>query len=149
LYFYSLEGKFGSSIIGNISIFIGGFFLLILISLIFRFKIIFPPMSAYALAAKSIFQPFYWYNQNGIWKNNKLIIKWEEIKDLEVLEVKPVVIRRARAYRVFPPILNGKRTSYITGSVRFFKEDGGSFDMKGVFDPERTVEHIKNNYLIK
>jgi hypothetical protein len=53
------------------------------------------------------------------------------------------------SYRVFPPILNGKRTSHITGSVRFFKEDGSSFDIKGVFGPERTVEHIKNNYLRK
>ena len=112
-----------------------------------------PPEFAYFIASGrrtfAVFSPWYWMNDKGIWKDNKLLYTWIEIKDIQVLRTWIETRPQTRTHTVLDAVLNQGPDALVYGVVRVFLNDGRSFELNNVIDPERVVNYIKNVYLKK
>ncbi len=110
-----------------------------------------PPEQAYFIASDrrtfAIFSSLYWMNDKGIWKNNKLWLKWNEVKDVQVLRTWVETRTKARTFTSADILLNQGPDALVYGVVRVFLNDGRSFELNNVIDPERLVNYIRNVYL--
>jgi len=112
-----------------------------------------PPESADFIASDrrsfAVFSSWYWINDKGIWKDNKLLYTWSEIKDIQILRTWVESRTKARTFTVADAALNQGPDAVVYGVVRVFLNDGRSFELNNVVDPERVVNYIKNVYLKK
>ena len=111
-----------------------------------------PPEPADFIASEGktfpVFSTWYWMNNKGIWKDNKLLYKWDEIKDVQVLRTWVESIPGTRTFTIADVFLN-KSNTIVYGTIRLFLNNGETFDIDNVVDPESVVNYIKNVYLNK
>jgi hypothetical protein len=136
-------GKFYSNAIvgGIIPILIGMF----LIYEIIRIRTIIPPEPADILAVGKygILSTLYWYNQNGVWKNNKKIFEWSDVSDIFIIRTWTETSTSKNTIAVTA----GEFSTYTFGLVRFVMKNGNYIDIDRVIDPEKTLSFIKKMYL--
>jgi hypothetical protein len=136
-------GKFYSNAIagGTIPILIGIF----LIYEIKRISTIIPPEPADILTVGKygILSTLYWYNQSGVWKNNKKIFAWSDVSDIFIMRT----WTETGTSKNTIAITAGEFSTYTFGLVRFVMKNGQYIDIDRVVDPEKTVSFIKKMYL--
>jgi len=136
-------GEFYSNAVGVsiIPILIGIF----LIYEIIRIKTIIPPEPADILAfgKYGILSTLYWYNQSGVWRNNKKIFSWSDVSDILIIRTWTETGKSKNSIA----FTAGEFTTYTFGLVRFVMKNGEYIDIDRVVDPETVVSFIKRMYL--
>jgi len=139
-------GKFSSNAIG-------GGIILILIGMIpaygiKRIRTIIPPEPADILAVGKYgtLSTWHWYNQSGVWKNNKKIFAWSDVSDIFIMRTWTETSTPIKTYTIADAAA-GKPSTYTFGLVRFVMKNGKYIDIDRVVDPEKAVSFIKKMYL--
>ena len=110
-----------------------------------------PPEPAYFLGSDkrnfAVLGTFYWFNDKGIWKNDKLIATWSDIKDIQIVRTWIETRTRARTGTALDIVLNQGPDALQYGTVKVFLKDGASFEINYAVDPQNQINFIKNTYL--
>ena len=138
--------KFSSNAIkwGIITILIS----MILIYGIKRIITITPPEPADVLAVEKygILPTWYWYNQSGVWKNNKRIFSWSDVSDIFIMKTWTETSTSIKTHNTVDAA-TVKTSTYTFGLIRFVLKNGKYIDIDGIVDPEKVVSFIKKTYL--
>lgn len=92
---------------------------------------------------------FYWINNKGIWKNNMLWIKWDEVKDVNVVRTWVETAHKTRTFTLLDLWTMSGPDAMNFGIIRVITKDGKSYEINNVVDPNNLVDYIKNVYLKK
>ncbi len=127
--------------------------ILILISMILIYGIkriitITPPEPADVLAVVKygILPTWYWYNRNGVWKNNKKIFSWGDVSDIFIMRTWTETSKSIKTDTTANDA-SEKTSTYTLGLIRFVMKNGEYIDIDRVVDPEKVVFFIKKTYL--
>lgn len=127
--------------------------IIILISMILIYGIkriitITPPEPADVLAVEKygILPTWYWYNQSGVWKNNKRIFSWSDVSDIFIMKTWTETSTSIKTHNT-ADAATVKTSTYTFGLIRFVLKNGKYIDIDGIVDPEKVVSFIKKTYL--
>lgn len=124
-----------STINGNVIFGIGAFF--IILGIIAHKKDLAVGEGLTLLAEGGLISPRYFIGNEGIYKENKLFLRWSEIFDVFVI----------REYEESHFISSGRWNIYKMGAIRVITKNGFAIDIVNVINPKEIVEYIKNIYL--
>ncbi len=71
----------------------------------------------------AVFSSWYWINDKGIWKDNKLLYTWSETNDLQILRTWVESRTKARTFTATDVVLNQGPDAVVYGVVRVFLND--------------------------
>ena len=97
------------------------------------------------LGGKGLFSSWYWFNEKGIWKDNKFFLPWTAISDILVLRTF-VRYYRLRTFTVLDAIRPNPE-SVEFGTIKIVTNDGRQIEINEVVSPHTVVEFIKKTYL--
>ena len=97
------------------------------------------------LGGKGLFSSWYWFNEKGIWKDNKFFLPWTAISDILVLRTF-VRYYRLRTFTVLDDIRPNSE-SVEFGTIKIVTNDGRQIEINEVVSPRTVVEFIKKTYL--
>ena len=97
------------------------------------------------LGGKGLFSSWYWFNEKGIWKDNKFFLPWTAISDILVLRTF-VRYYRLRTFTVLDDIRPNSE-SVEFGTIKIVTNDGRQIEINEVVSPHTVVEFIKKTYL--
>ncbi|WP_338601357.1 hypothetical protein V6M85_13870 [Sulfolobus tengchongensis] len=98
------------------------------------------------LAGKGLFSSWYWFNEKGIWKDNKFFLQWSEINDILVLRTFMRHYNRLRTFTVLDATRPNPE-SIEFGTIKIITKDGKQIEINEVVDPRTVVDYIKKVYL--
>ncbi|BBG25018.1 hypothetical protein [Sulfuracidifex tepidarius] len=70
---------------------------------------------------------YFWINEKGVWRNNKLMFTWDQVRDVQVIKT----------------WFDGKE---MKGNLKVFLNDK-NIEINNTVDPNNIVSYIKNVYL--
>jgi hypothetical protein len=96
---------------------------------------------------RGLTSPRYFIGNEGIYKENKLFLRWSEIVNIFVIHEYEITKSNlsVRTLQAGVPSMSG--TIYIMGTFRVITKDGREIDIKNVINPKEILEYIKNTYL--
>ncbi|MEM3988678.1 MAG: hypothetical protein QXZ22_08815 [Sulfolobales archaeon] len=98
------------------------------------------------LGGKGLFSSWYWFNEKGIWKDNKFFLPWTAISDILVLRTFMRHYDRLRTFTVLDAIRPNPE-SVEFGTIKIVTNDGRQIEINEVVSPRTVVEFIKKTYL--
>ena len=105
-----------------------------------------PPTDAYLLGSTrqdiSVLGNLFWFNERGIWLNNRLLCSWDDIKEVEIVKT---WTKEPELLSFLDPL--GSTGAFEYGTVRVDLRGGGSIIVPYVADPEERVKLIKSVFL--
>ena len=117
--------------------------IIILISMILIYGIkriitITPPEPADVLAVEKygILPTWYWYNQSGVWKNNKRIFSWSDVSDIFIMKTWTETSTSIKTHNT-ADAATVKTSTYTFGLIRFVLKNGKYIDIDGIVDPKK------------
>ena len=101
------------------------------------------------IAGKGLFSSWYYIGKEGIYKDKKLFLKWEEIDDIYVLNEYYESSSRLSLRTLQTGIPRTTGVTYVMGTLRVHTKDGRQIDIKNVINPKETADYIRKVYLKK
>ena len=105
-----------------------------------------PPTDAYLLGSTrqdiSALGNLFWFDERGIWLNNRLLCPWDDVKEVEIVKT---WTKEPELLSFLDPL--GGTGAFEYGTVRVDLRGGGSIIVPYVADPEGRVELIKSVFL--
>ncbi|MEM3355678.1 MAG: hypothetical protein QXS43_09455 [Metallosphaera sp.] len=98
------------------------------------------------LGGKGLFSSWYWFNEKGIWKDNKFFLPWTAISDILVLRTSMRYYNRLRTFTVLDATRPNPE-SVEFGTIKIVTNDGRQIEINEVVSPRTVVEFIKKTYL--
>ncbi|MCP6728450.1 MULTISPECIES: hypothetical protein [Metallosphaera] len=98
------------------------------------------------LGGKGLFSSWYWFNEKGIWKDNKFFLPWTAISDILVLRTSMRYYNRSRTFTVLDATRPNPE-SVEFGTIKIVTNDGRQIEINEVVSPRTVVEFIKKTYL--
>ena len=98
------------------------------------------------LGGKGLFSSWYWFNEKGIWKDNKFFLPWTAISDILVLRTFVRHYDRLRTFTVLD-VIRPYPESVEFGTIKIVTNDGRQIEINEVVSPHTVVEFIKKTYL--
>ncbi|MEM0054830.1 hypothetical protein [Metallosphaera sp.] len=98
------------------------------------------------LGGKGLFSSWYWFNEKGIWKDNKFFLPWTAISDILVLRTSMRHYDRLRTFTVLDATRPNPE-SVEFGTIKIVTNDGRQIEINEVVSPRTVVEFIKKTYL--
>nr|WP_011182884.1 hypothetical protein [Sulfolobus tengchongensis]AAT46513.1 hypothetical protein [Sulfolobus tengchongensis] len=98
------------------------------------------------LGGKGLFSSWYWFNEKGIWKDNKFFLPWTAISDILVLRTSMRYYNRSRTFTVLGATRPNPE-SVEFGTIKIVTNDGRQIEINEVVSPRTVVEFIKKTYL--
>ena len=98
------------------------------------------------LGGKGLFSPWYWFNETGIWKDNKFFLPWTAISDILVLRTFVRHYDRLRTFTLLD-VIRPHPESEEFGTIKIVTNDGRQIEINEVVSPHTVVEFIKKTYL--
>ena len=100
------------------------------------------------LGGKGLFSSWYWFNEKGIWKDNKFFLPWTAISDILVLRtyMRHYNNNILRTFTVLDAIRPNPE-SVEFGTIKIVTNDGRQIEINEVVSPHTVVEFIKKTYL--
>jgi len=107
-----------------------------------------PKEQVEVLGGKGLFSSWYWFNEKGIWKDNKFFLPWTEINDIIVFRTFMRHYNRSRTFTVLDATRPNPESMEF-GSIKVITNDGRQIEIKEVISPHSVVDFIKKTYLKK
>ena len=105
-----------------------------------------PPTDAYLLGSSrqdiSALGDLFWFDEKGIWLNNRLMYSWDDVKEVEIVKTWTKELELLS----FLDLLGGTG-AFEYGTVRIDLKGGYSIIVPYVADPEERVKLIKSVFL--